>query len=54
MNQALREKNRENVKLWRDYIWLFVNALSELPPISVPTGHKNLSIGMHGKCFASA
>ena len=33
MNAALRSKDRSQVKPWRDFIWLLVNALRKLPPV---------------------
>jgi hypothetical protein len=35
MNAALREKKRENVVPWRNYIWLLLHALRDLPPSEV-------------------
>ena len=32
MNEALRAKDRSVVRIWRDYIWLLLHALKELPP----------------------
>ena len=32
MNAALREKNRQVVKPWRDFVWLMLHALRKLPP----------------------
>jgi hypothetical protein len=32
MNAALRKKKRENVVPWRNYIWLLLHALRDLPP----------------------
>jgi hypothetical protein len=32
MNKALRERNRGLVGPWRDYIWLLLHALREIPP----------------------
>mmetsp|Transcript_1031 Transcript_1031/g.1431 ORF Transcript_1031/g.1431 Transcript_1031/m.1431 type:complete len:931 (-) Transcript_1031:120-2912(-) len=43
MNAALRDKNREGVKKWRDFVWLFLHALKKLPPaktMSVVRGAK--------------
>ena len=31
MNEALRDKNRQAVEPWRDYIWLLLHALKKLP-----------------------
>ncbi|EOD21600.1 hypothetical protein EMIHUDRAFT_240965 [Emiliania huxleyi CCMP1516] len=32
MNAALREKNRQAVRPWRDFVWLLLHALRKLPP----------------------
>ena len=32
MNAALRAVDRSAVRIWRDYIWLLLNALKKLPP----------------------
>mmetsp|Transcript_91616 Transcript_91616/g.144838 ORF Transcript_91616/g.144838 Transcript_91616/m.144838 type:complete len:942 (+) Transcript_91616:2-2827(+) len=37
MNKALRNKNREAVKSWRNYIWYFLHALKKIPPSKVMT-----------------
>ena len=32
MNAALRDKNRQAVRPWRDFVWLLLHALRKLPP----------------------
>ena len=36
LNEALRAKSRDEVKLWSDYIWLLLNALKLLPAAPEP------------------
>ena len=37
MNAALRDKQREQIRPWRDYIWLLLHALHKLPVASART-----------------
>lgn len=37
LNGSLREKDREKVKPWRDYIWLLMHALRKLPTLPART-----------------
>ena len=37
LNKALRAKDRESVKIWRHYVWLFLHALREIPASDVHT-----------------
>ena len=46
MNAALREKNRQAVRPWRDFVWLLLHALRKLPP------SKARRLPWHGKVGA--
>lgn len=35
MNKALRAKDRNTIKPWRDYIWLLMNSLKKVPPSKI-------------------
>jgi hypothetical protein len=53
MNAALRERNRENVIPWRNFIWLLLHALRDLPPselMVVIRGCRKLASEMGSQC----
>lgn len=45
LNKALRAKVRANVKPWRDYIWLLLNALKLLPAASSVMVFRGMKVG---------
>ena len=48
MNAALREKNRQAVRPWRDFVWLLLHALRKLPPSKARVVYR----GMAGSVLA--
>ena len=48
MNAALREKNRQAARPWRDFVWLLLHALRKLPPSQAGVVFR----GMPGKVLA--
>ena len=50
MNAALREKNRQAVRPWRDFVWLLLHALRKLPPSKARVVYRGMvaSVGAKG------
>merc|ERR1719272_2175672 len=46
LNKALRKKVRADVKQWRDYIWLLLNALKLLPAAPNVTVFRGMKVGV--------
>lgn len=46
LNSALREQNRDGVKPWRHYIWLLLNGLRKLPPVSSDTVYRGMKLAL--------
>ena len=43
MNAALREKNRQAARPWRDFVWLLLHALRKLPPSKARVVYRGMS-----------
>ena len=42
MNQALRERDREAVKIWKEAIWLLLTAMKKLPRVEEKTLYRGV------------